>query len=450
VTSDLTTDPTRVPVADAVRELAAVPLDDVAREAARLRLVDTLFAVAVGRRTEQGRRSAAVGDSLHGSRSVAGRAFRLAASCRMTEIDDIDLLSCTTPGAIVVPTVLAVLGSPAAAGGVSADLLAVVARGYEVAVGLGEGIDGPVRLGSGVWPSLVVSTVTAAAVTTMLLDGDAGELERSVVLAAAQSIGGNPRGTAREHLFAAGVVAGIGSALAVRHGFEVVGSRGDGALGRLLREPVRTTSAPRVTRPKVKTFCSARQAMTSVASLRQLLAQAPVGQVERIDVEVPHEYAAMLDKPQVLTRRDSVSSIAYQLALALRRPSGLLDVARSDLHVDELAPLMARVHVHGADDLSARYPASWPGRVRMTAGGVSTEATADAVPGEDELTAAALTIKMTDFATVSPDLATPAGALASLTAGPVDTDHLLDLLDVVEGEPRSLHLATHAHEGATA
>ena len=165
----------RATTADAVRELAAVPVDDAAREAARLRLVDTMFAVAVGRRTEQGRRSAALGDSLHGSRSVAARAFRLAASCRMTEIDDIDLLSCTTPGAIVVPTVLAVLGSPAVGDAVGADVLDVVARGYEIAVGLGEGIAGPSRLASGVWPSLVVAPVTAAAVTTLLLGGDGAD-----------------------------------------------------------------------------------------------------------------------------------------------------------------------------------------------------------------------------------------------------------------------------------
>ena len=47
----------------------------------------------------------------------------------------------------------------------------------------------------------------------------------------------------------------------------------------------------------------------------------------------------------------------------------------------------------------------------MTSDGVSAEAMADQLPGEDDLTAAALTSKMADFATVSPDLATPAGAL---------------------------------------
>jgi 2-methylcitrate dehydratase PrpD len=446
----VTSEPIGPAVVDVVRELAAVPLDDLAREAARLRLVDTMFAVAVGRRTEQGRRSAALSDSLQGSHSVAGRAFRLAASCRMTEIDDMDLLSCTTPGAIVVPTALAVLGSPVARGLDCPDVLGVVARGYEVAVGLGEAIAGPSRLASGVWPSLVIGTVTATAVTTMLLGGGAEELDRAVVLAAQQSIDGNPRGMAREYLFASSVVVGIGSALAVRHGFEALGSRGDGALGRLLTEPVGRTSSPRVTRPRVKRFCSARQAMTSVAALRQLLQEAPpAGRVERIDVEVPHEYAAMLDKPQVHTRRESISSVAYQLALVLQRPAGLLDVDRTDLRVDELAPLMALVHVRGADDLSERYPGSWPGRVRLWADGSSAEVTADAVPGEDELTTAALTIKMAEFATVSPDLAKPAGALASLVDGPVHPDHLLDLLDVVEGEPRSPQPVTHAHEGAT-
>ena len=130
-----------------------------------------------------------------------------------------------------------------------------------------------------------------------------------MVLASQQSIEGNPRGTAREHVFGAAVVTGIGSALAVRRGFAVAGSRGAGVRSRLLVVPVEPASRVRQ-RPAVKRFCSARQAMTSVVALRQLLDRtgASTGSLERIDVDVPHEYAAMLDKPQILTRRDSISS----------------------------------------------------------------------------------------------------------------------------------------------
>jgi 2-methylcitrate dehydratase PrpD len=418
-------DPPAVALADLVLALVRIAPDPAAREIARARIADTALATAVGLSTDQGRRGTAVAAALYGADSVAARAYRLVAACRMTEIDDIDLVSCITPGSLAVLTALAVLGSVPEVGEVPVEhVLDVVVAGYELALGLGEAMRGPRRLPTGVWPSLAAGSVTAAVVTTLLLDHEDGaddaDLERAAVLAAEQSIAGNARGTARENLLAGAVVTGIGAALAVRHGFAVAGSRGGGVLGGLLAEAVEPSvfggsggsgAASRIARPSVKGFCSARQAMGPVAALRSILAGTPltaggVGGIEAIEVEVPHEYVAMLSRSGVAGRRESLSNVAYQLATAVLCPERLDDVARVDLGLDDaLLDLMATVSVHGSDELSALYPARWPARVRVRAGGRTYHGEALEVPGETDHSRAAVEAKTHRFLAGDPALA---------------------------------------------
>ena len=385
-----------IDLAGVVHDLAAVPVRDYDRYVARLRLADTAFAIHVGSRTGQGRSGAELAGELHGTQSVAGRAFRLVAAGRMTEVDDIDLLSCVTPGAIVVPTVLALVGraDPIGADGV----LDVVVRGYEVALGLGEAIGGPHRLATGVWPSLTVGGVTAAAVASWLLGAADDDVAAAVRLAARQSIAGNPRGNAREILLAGAVVTGIGCALAVRRGFAIGG--GDGLVADLLDTHPDGDGPARIRRPSIKPFCSARQTMGAVSALRSVLDsnEVEVDAIQRIDVHVPTEYAAMLDKPAVASRRESLSSAQYQLALAALDPAGLYDIDRAVLRTDErFRALMARVRVHPDADLSAQYPARWPARVRVTVTGATVEALTDDVPGERDVSTERLTAKLRAF-----------------------------------------------------
>lgn len=389
-----------VDLADAVRELARTPVSAAARATSRVRLADTALATLIGRHTPQGRSSAALSRQLYGARSAAARAFTLTAACRLTEIDDVDLISCTTPGSVVIPTVLAVLSARPDASGSLEHVLDTIARGYEIVVGLGELISGPRLIGIGVWPTLALGAVAAAAVTSALLEADAAEIEAATVLAAQQSIDGNPRGNARETLLATAVVVGIGSALAVRRGFSVAGGRGTGALPALLPDKrtgaLVSTDAQRLFRPAVKGFCSARQAMTSVTAMRELMAEHDIraGTIDRIEVTVPTEYAAMLTKPTVTSRRESLASAAYQLALTVLAPDELLDVARTRLHTEEpFRALMAAVHVRGSAELSRQYPEQWPARVEVRAQGRSFSAAADEVPGESVHTVEALDAK---------------------------------------------------------
>jgi 2-methylcitrate dehydratase PrpD len=446
-----TTPAADVSVAELVGPVMALPVSDTARTAARARLADTAFATLVGCETAQGRAGADLATALYGSNSLAAQAFRLSAACRLTEIDDVDLLSCITPGSIVVPTVLAVLTAhPAAASSLEA-VLDTIARGYELALALGEAMQGPRRLASGIWPSLAVGGVTAAAVTSVLLGASNRDVEAATVLAVQQSVSGNPRGNAREIQFATAVVTGIGAALAVPHGFSAAGTRGAGTVGDLLvAEVPLPVVTERVLRPAVKRFCSARQAMTPVTALREILRESPLapGEIERIDVEVPTEYAAMLDKPVVASRRESMSSAQYQLALAAHDPAGLLDVARDRLRADSsFRATMRAVRVVASPELSARYPEQWPARIRLRAGASTYYAKADEVPGEREHSAEAMRVKLRDFCAApgSPDTrGDAAGHITGRSLGATTVDQLRELTAVIDGKTaegiRDLHV----------
>lgn len=401
-------------VADVVRPLLTRTLTSEAFGTARARLADTAFAALVGADTGQGRAGAALARDLYGpAETLAGSLFRTVAAVRMTEIDDVDLLSCTTPGSVVVPTVLALaVHCPAVVAGphgVMDTALGAIARGYDLVTGLGEAIDGPSRLAEGVWPTLAVAPVAACAITGLMLGFDRGQLDRAVTLAALAGHAGNPRGNARETMLAAAVVAGVGAALSLRQGFAVEADGREGPLAALLRPGAdrRGPAGSQVARPAVKHFCSARQVMTAVSAVRSLLngARPDPAAIERIVVEVPPAYARMIDKPQVASRRESLASAQYQLAASATNPARLLDVDRRDLRLEDgLRSLMARISVQGAPDLGEAYPRQWPARVRIRIGGVEREARCDAVPGEVESSVPALRRKFDAFLAASHDL----------------------------------------------
>jgi 2-methylcitrate dehydratase PrpD len=190
--------------------------------------------------------------------------------------------------------------------------------------------------------------------------------------------------------------------------------------------------------------------MTSVTALREILRESPLppGEIERIDVEVPAEYAAMLDKRVVSSRRESLSSAQYQLALAAHEPAGLLDVARDRLRTDiSFRATMNAVQVVASPELSARYPEQWPARVRLTAGASTYYAKADEVPGEREHSPAALQVKLRNFCAApgSPDArGEAAGRIGSRSLSAISVDELRELTTVIDGETaegiRDLHV----------
>jgi 2-methylcitrate dehydratase PrpD len=397
-------------VTSVVAELLARPVTPHSRDSARVRLADTVFAALIGVRTGQGQASTALAESMYGtSGSLAGMAFRTVAAVRMTEIDDVDLPSCTTPGSVVIPVVLAL-----AAHGLVADasdapgsgldrVLEVIARGYDLVTGLGEAIDGPSRLAEGIWPTLAVAPVAAATIAGLLLGFDDTRLAQAAVLAGFSRQDGNPRGNARETMLAGSVVAGVQAALSLRHGIAVAARGSEVPFAELLRTVPERGGPAAVDRAAIKHFCSARQVMTAVAAVRELTDNGHAdGPGAAITVEVPPAYARMIDKPAVVSRRESLASAQYQLAAAVLDPARLLDVGRDDLRLDDaFRAAMGRISVRAAEDLRTSYPRRWPARVRISVGGLDRAALADVVPGEAECSRPALERKFAAFLATS-------------------------------------------------
>jgi 2-methylcitrate dehydratase PrpD len=397
-------------VTSVVSGLLARAVTSHSRDSARVRLADTVFAALVGARTRQGRASAALAESVYGaSGSVAELLFRTVAAVRMTEIDDVDLPSCTTPGAVVIPIVLVLAAhglTPAAAGGEDdgglEQVLDIIAHGYDLVTGLGEAIDGPSRLAEGIWPTLAVAPVAAATIAGLALGFDDTQLAQAGTLAGFFRQDGNPRGNARETMLAASVVAGVQAALSVRHEIAVAARGSEVPFAGLLRTAGERdesgNGSSRVERAAIKHFCSARQVMTAVAAIRELSELGELGEVGhaagaavRIIVEVPPAYARMIDKPVVTSRRESLASAQYQLAAAIADPARLLDVDRDDLRLDDgFRSLMGRISVREAEDLRASYPQRWPARVRISGRGPDRVTQVDAVPGEADCSVPAL------------------------------------------------------------
>ncbi|HUQ52517.1 MAG TPA: MmgE/PrpD family protein, partial [Gammaproteobacteria bacterium] len=171
-------------LAQLLASLDPAALDAVTLDAARARIFDTLGALVVGLQTPEGRllRSYAERASGEGSALDFMERCRLhVGATRATEIDDIDVASCTTVGAVVVPVALALAArQPRANAG---RLLAAVVAGYEAMQRLGRAIGGATLIYRGVWPTYVTAPFAAAATAAKLLGLDAGATRRALELA---------------------------------------------------------------------------------------------------------------------------------------------------------------------------------------------------------------------------------------------------------------------------
>src|SRR5712691_4107693 len=151
-----------------------------------LHVIDTAGAWIAGARTGEG--AALIGlRAATRARGQADIALDLATRCalaRLSEIDDIDLASMTTPGAIVIPGALTLASTmPAAAGD---DVMAAMLAGYEIMTRLGRAIDGPQVLYRGIWPTYFAAPMGIAAVAARLLglDDEAAAHALALTLAA--------------------------------------------------------------------------------------------------------------------------------------------------------------------------------------------------------------------------------------------------------------------------
>jgi 2-methylcitrate dehydratase PrpD len=306
----------------------------------------------------------AVGDPI-GS-FIIGRC----AHARSTEIDDIHLTSCTTPGAVVVPTALAL----AAAGRLrtAGDFCAAVLAGYEATIRLGVAVDGPTALHRGVWPTHAAAAFGSAAVASR-----AYELkpEQTIsALAAALAFGCGRPVPAVHPLSSRWVTLGIAAAngeLAARAACE--GLRADEPRDAVSRQLA--LGLPRrclFDDTGMKPFPTARQGLAAIEAARELVEWNSIDtpDIDSITVALPELLRRIVDRAAApATRFESIVSVQYQIALAIAAPDRFLDADRTPLFWSRsLRRLQMKIRVRRSRELDAYYPAQWPARVTIVVG----------------------------------------------------------------------------------
>jgi 2-methylcitrate dehydratase PrpD len=382
---------------------AAVPL--AVLDALRLHLFDTLGAALAGGTIADGQVAAAVAADAGGPGAVSAvglgirttaplAALAASAATRCTEVDDIHLESCTTPGSVVVPTALALaqMGPELDAEAFLASLLA----GYELLTRFGRAVDGPNVLYRGVWPTYLAAGFGAATVAARLLglgvDQTTHALSTALGLAAGTSLRG-PSPSARWLTLGCAVQNGVLAALAARRGFHGDPALLDGAWststglavdGAALLDGLGDTHV--VERVSIKPYCAAKQATGAIAAFVALLDEERLepAAIDEVVVAVPPRYAGMIDQPMPpADRMGTIVSAQHGCALAAFHRDDLLDVARTTAR-DEPAfrALRARIRVEAEPGLAATYPAAWPARVTVWTGGATRTREVQHTPGD--------------------------------------------------------------------
>ncbi|HLH67432.1 MAG TPA: MmgE/PrpD family protein [Solirubrobacteraceae bacterium] len=363
------------------------------RRVATARLLDTVGAIAAGASVAESRLLVDLCDGHAGREDLLWRARLCCALARCSEVDDIDLRTCVTPGSVAVGVALALAERRECTG---AQLLDAICAGYEAMVAVGAAVGGAWSLYAGSWPSYLAAPVAGAATAARMLGLGPATVAEALSIAAARATGHGAGAavapTARWMLYGSAAADGLLASLAARAGL-----RGDpSALGALCHQragrrapPVAGRRAPAgaaspstgsepaqedepaVTRAQLKPFCTARQTQAAVQAA--IAAAAELGSpdaesIAAVEVAVPHAYRSMIDRPEPRGRVDSIVSAQFQVAAALSDERILLDVAREAPKLPAAgAALMARIRVLADELLDQLYPALWPARVRIVA-----------------------------------------------------------------------------------
>lgn len=361
---------------------ADLPAHDLAVQ--RRHFVDTVIAGAVGSQAP----------AFKAMRPLWGdgaeeRIALHAAAIRMTEIDDIETTSCTTPSSVTVPVALGVPGA-------DGDLRDALYVGTDLLVRFGAAVNGPELLYRNIWPTYLAAPMAAAATAARMMRLDADKSAVALALGLVLSAGGSGRfaeiGSPRWLLHARAVENGVFAARAAAMGFGADLTLLDGEWlelthGAVLdRERLLDGLGAQSVYPRlsIKPFASAKQAIAAVSAFIALMEQGIDPEaIISVHVHVPGSYAAMLERKPAKGARN-YASVAYQCALAAYHRDSLHH-SYGDLPLSPpMQALMDKVSVIPDPLLDQHYPQHWPARVVVEANGASREHTIIAAPGDPE------------------------------------------------------------------
>ena len=334
----------------------------------KLHIVDASGARLAGSRIDEG---AAIVRLAESTSDGLGAVLVGCAQTRCTEVDDIHLTSCTTPGSVIVPTALAL----AAAGDLRSvgDVCAAALAGFEALIRYGVAIDGPIAIRKGVWPTHAAAAFGSAAVACraygLSVDRTAAALATALAFGSGTPVSAALPSSSRWMTLGLAAANGVTAARASRAG--LLGTADHLALGpRLTNRLGRRVLFDHI---GMKPYPTARQGLSAIEAARQIAAaeQLDPSGIDEIVVHLPEAQRAIVDRPEPpASRFASIVSVQYQIALALIAPARLLDVRRTPPFVDAgVRALMSKIRVRRARDLDKHYPRAWPARVDIKAGG---------------------------------------------------------------------------------
>jgi 2-methylcitrate dehydratase PrpD len=296
------------------------------------------------------------------------------------ELDDSHSPSRTHPAAVIVPAALA--AAEVTPEGTIGDLLAGVIAGYEVQSRVSKAIGRNEQYARGFHPSAVVGAIGAAVAAGRVLRLPVEQLRVCLALAAGQAAGllcyhDDPSHMAKS--FQTGVAArnGVTAALFARAGYQaapdVLTGRhtmlhpfgGDAADPSQLLDQLGTDYQIQQTSLKLHACCGLTHSAVDALLLMMRDGRFGFGDIERIDVELPHGSASVLDGNTLWTH-----NIQYVLALAAHEGwVGREHFAGEWTEHAAIRELAARVGVRGSDSLQENFPEFKSAIVAVTAGG---------------------------------------------------------------------------------
>jgi 2-methylcitrate dehydratase PrpD len=365
-----------------------------------LRFADSIGALLTGSRTREGRALAEV----YGRRTAPAY---MAAVIRLTELDDIDLRTCTTPSAVVVPVVL---DAAYRAGATPAEVARGLHAGYVSVARAALAAGGIEALARGVWPTLLVAPLGAAAASAAVRALPAERMAAAMRLGLARAVGRAgatiPPLPSRWWLFGESVAAGIACAGVAAAGFSADAHLDAQLAGDGFGDAAGDDDCGWVSQ---KTFPTARQGANALVAFRDLLRDEELdpAQIVRVEVEVPPACARLIAQPlDPANRLMLIANAGFQFGAAAYAPELLAEVDRQGPFPAAVLAFAERVAVAPSTALEADFPRRWGARVVVElAGGRRVERTRHTIAGDPEepLTPAALAAKYPNLARATLD-----------------------------------------------
>lgn len=340
------------------------------RDVIDLHVKDTVAALLTGLRIKD---SQTILHRYGASSDRSERTAAVAAIARLSECDDIDLPSCVTAGAIVIPVALAFSSDRD-----PSEVHMAVSAGYSAGTLIGGAIGGAHALARGVWPTLFAAPVIAAVTAALFKTSDPEQLAHAMALALASADGrvGNP--AERWMLLSDAVLRGLRAAEDA-----VSGARGNlNALPEGIGRAAFDGAYDGIARVGFKPFPIARQGANAVVAFERVLAKGiDPHRIDAVEVFVPAINTTLLKRPASETDRLSrLCNMGLQVAAAAFTPELLYDPGRALKPEVPLMEFASRVSVSPGSDLDDHWPHRWAARVAIRAGGERLEETVIQAP----------------------------------------------------------------------